>query len=249
MFVDIQKIISKYRVQEQDRVNYDAVYQDVIQTWSKADLRPRILMHSCCAPCSTYVLEEMSSRADVTIFYSNSNIYPREEYTRRSLVQKQFVEDFNMRTGSDVKFLEDEYRPDKFLKAVHEKGLKEEMEGGKRCSFCFEMRLDRVALKACELGFDYFGSALTLSPHKNSDVINAIGMDVQMLYDTTYLPSDFKKRGGYLRSIEMCNDYDIYRQCYCGCVFSAKEQGVDLKDTKDKAKTFVERYREDHPRE
>lgn len=245
MFVDIQKIINKYNSNQ--KVNYDVVFQDVVKAWQKSDERPRVLMHSCCAPCSTYVLEEMAGHSDITIFYSNSNIYPREEYQRRALVQKQFIEDFNRETGSSVKFLEDDYCPDAFLKVVHEKELKEEPEGGKRCAFCFEMRLDRVALKAQELGYDYFGSALTLSPHKNSKVINEIGMDVQVLYNVSYLPSDFKKRGGYQRSIEMCNDYDIYRQCYCGCVFSANQWGVDLKQVKTEAKGFVERYREDHP--
>lgn len=247
MFVDIQKIINKYNMNQ--KVNYDVVYQDVVKQWESQKDRPKVLMHSCCAPCSTYVLEEMVNHADVTIFYSNSNIYPREEYTRRAIVQKQFIEDFNEKTGSNVQFIEDDYRPDTFLKAVHERELKEEPEGGKRCDFCFEMRLDRVAEKAQELGFEYFGSALTLSPHKNSKLINEIGMDVQVLYDVSYLPSDFKKRGGYQRSIEMCNDYDIYRQCYCGCVFSANQWGVDLKSVKQEAKSFVERYREDHKHE
>ena len=102
----------------------------------------------------------------------------------------------------------------------------------KRCSMCFEMRLERVAEVALNSGYDYFGSALTLSPHKNSQNINEIGFDVQAIYNVQYLPSDFKKRGGYKRSIEICNDYDVYRQCYCGCVFAAKDQEIDLKAVK-----------------
>lgn len=239
---DLDEIMEKY--ESGGKINYDVVLLDLINRW---DQRPRILMHSCCAPCSTYVLEEMVQHADITIFYSNSNIYPREEYMRRALIQKQFIEDFNERTGNQVGYLEDEYNPKDFLKTAHEKGLENEPEGGKRCSFCFEMRLDRVAQKAQELGFDYFGSALTVSPYKNSEVINKIGIDIQTIYDTKYLPSDYKKRGGYKRLIEMCNDYDIYRQCYCGCVFSARDKNISLKEVKIEALEFVKAYRKDHP--
>ncbi|MEG2708277.1 MAG: epoxyqueuosine reductase QueH, partial [Vagococcus sp.] len=122
---------------------------------------------------------------------------------------------------------------------VKEKELTEEREGGKRCSACFNMRLDLVAEKAQELGFDYFGSALTISPKKNSQLINQIGMDIQKFYDVNYLPSDFKKNKGYERSIEMCKEYNIYRQCYCGCIFAAKQQGVDLKQVTKEARQFL----------
>ena len=117
--------------------------------------------------------------------------------------------------------------------------LAEEKEGGERCSACFNMRLDRVAQVAQELGYDYFGSALTLSPKKNSQLINELGLEVQQLYDVNYLPSDFKKNKGYERSIVMCREYDVYRQCYCGCVFAAKQQGVDLREVNKEALAYL----------
>ncbi|MDE7486231.1 epoxyqueuosine reductase QueH, partial [Streptococcus agalactiae] len=134
-------------------------------------------------------------------------------------------------------FLSAPYEPNEFFKIVH--GLEEEPEGGDRCKVCYDFRLDKTAEKAVELGFDYFGSALTISPHKNSQTINTIGIDVQKIYDTQYLPSDLKKNKGYQRSVEMCKDYDIYRQCYCGCIFGAKDQGINLLQIKKDAKAFV----------
>lgn len=129
------------------------------------------------------------------------------------------------------------------MKMVRDQELTQEPEGGKRCSACFQMRLDLVAEKAQELGFDYFGSALTLSPKKNSQLINTIGFDIQKFYDVNYLPSDFKKNKGYERSLEMCREYDIYRQCYCGCVFAAQDQGVDFKQVTQDAKEYLEKRR------
>ena len=119
------------------------------------------------------------------------------------------------------------------------RGLEDEPERGDRCKVCFDYRLDKTAQKAVELGFDYFGSALTISPHKNAQTINSIGLDVQKVYATKYLPSDFKKNKGYLRSVEMCEEYDIYRQCYCGCVYGATAQGIDLVKVKKEAAAFM----------
>ena len=124
------------------------------------------------------------------------------------------------------------------MKMAKSRGLTDEPEGGKRCTACFEMRLELVAEAAVKYGYDYFGSALTLSPKKNAQLINELGMEVQRLYNTYYLPSDFKKNKGYERSIEMCNDYNIFRQCYCGCVFAAMEQGIDFKKLIEKLKHF-----------
>ncbi|GGC93610.1 epoxyqueuosine reductase QueH [Enterococcus wangshanyuanii] len=221
------------------KINYDRVLQKVIADWEKEAIRPTILLHSCCAPCSTYTLEYLTKYADVTIYFANSNIHPRTEYQRRELVQKKFVEDFNERTNNQVKFLAAPYEPNEFLQMVKTNNLAEEPEGGKRCSACFQMRLDIVAEKAQELGYDYFGSALTLSPKKNSQLINEIGIDIQKFYATNYLPSDFKKNNGYKRSIELCKEYDVYRQCYCGCLFAATKQGVDLKVINKEAKEYL----------
>lgn len=222
------------------KINYDTVLRKMIKIWEKEETKPNILIHSCCAPCSTYTLEFLTEHANVTIYFANSNIHPRSEYERRVLVQKKFVDDFNQQTGHNVGFIEAPYAPNEFLQIIKENHLEKEPEGGKRCTACFQMRLDLVAEKALELGYDYFGSALTISPKKNAQLINQIGMDIQKIYDVNYLPSDFKKNKGYQRSIEMCKEYDIYRQCYCGCVFAATQQGVDLKTINKEAKEFLD---------
>lgn len=232
-----EEIIDKLANQ---KVNYDKVLRKMIQQWQGEALRPKILIHSCCSPCSTYTLEFLTEYAEVTIYFANSNIYPESEYRRRALVQKQFVDEFNQRNRQQVGFIEAEYAPNEFIKMMQERELTKEPEGGLRCSACFQMRLDLVAEEAVKNGFDYFGSALTISPKKNAPLINQIGLDIQKIYDVNYLPSDFKKNSGYQRSIQMCKEYDIYRQCYCGCVFAAKQQGVDLKKIKQEADAFLE---------
>lgn len=234
--IDIQDILAKMNPNQ--KVNYDRVMQQMAKHWQASNIRPRILMHVCCAPCSTYTLEYLTQWADVTIYFANSNIHPKAEYERREYVTQKFVHDFNENTGQHVQFLAAPYEPSEFFKTVH--GLEEEPEGGDRCRVCYDYRLDKTAQKAVELGFDYFGSALTISPHKNSQTINAVGIDVQKIYDTQYLPSDFKKNQGYKRSVEMCEEYDIYRQCYCGCVFGAQAQGIDLVQVKKDATSFMQ---------
>ena len=228
------------------KINYDRVLRKMIIEWEKNEERPRILLHSCCAPCSTYTLEFLCQYADVTIFFSNSNIHPESEYLRRMIVQKKFIEDFNANTGNNVQLIVDEYKPNDFIQMMVKQNLHNEKEGGKRCDACFNLRLDLVAQKAQELGYDYFGSALTISPKKNSQLINQIGMDIQKIYNTNYLPSDFKKNQGYQRSIEMCKEYDVFRQCYCGCVFAAKQQGIDFKVIKKEAQEYVDNYEKEN---
>ncbi|AYG00200.1 epoxyqueuosine reductase QueH [Lactococcus allomyrinae] len=227
------------KMNKNQKINYDRVFQKVQEDWIEQGIRPQILLHSCCAPCSTYSLEYLTRTADVTIYFANSNIHPASEYERRKIVQQQFIEEFNQRTGNEVKFISADYEPNLFIKMIQENHLAGEPEGGKRCTACFQMRLDIVAEKAKELGFDYFGSALTLSPKKNSQLINEIGLDIQKIYSVNYLPSDFKKNNGYKRSIELCKEYDVYRQCYCGCIYAAKAQGVDLKIQNREAIAFI----------
>lgn len=222
------------------KINYDRVLKKMVDSWEKNSQRPKILLHSCCAPCSTYTLEYLSRFADITIYFANSNIHPRSEYERRKIVQEQFIYDFNETTGKNVQFLAAKYEPNYFINMVKKKQLEEEPEGGKRCESCFYMRLDIVAQKAKECDFDYFGSALTLSPKKNSQLINEIGIEIQKVFAVNYLPSDFKKNNGYKRSIELCKDYNIYRQCYCGCMFAAKQQGINLKKVQKEAVDFLE---------
>lgn len=224
---------------EKTKVNYDKLLLGLVAGWQKQERRPKILIHSCCAPCSTYTLEFLTGYADVTVYFANSNIHPQAEYQRRLLVQQRFVEAFNEQTGQQVDFIAADYKPNEFVALVRAGQLQNEPEGGKRCSACFQMRLDLVAEAAVALGFDYFGSALTISPMKDAQLINEIGLDIQKIYDVAYLPSDFKKRGGYQRSIQMCKEYDIYRQCYCGCVFAANQQGVDLKAVKKEAAAYL----------
>lgn len=233
--IDLHEIIDKMNPKQ--KFNYDKIMQKMVQSWQANGIRPRILMHSCCAPCSTYTLEYLTQYADVTIYFANSNIHPRDEYLRRKYVQQKFIHDFNAQTGNKVQFIAASYQPQEYFEQV--RGLQDEPEGGARCRVCYNYRLDLVAQKAVELGFDYFGSTLTISPHKNSQVINSVGIDIQELYDTQYLPSDFKKNNGYQRSVEMCHEYDIYRQCYCGCVFAAKAQGIDLSQIRREARAFL----------
>ena len=196
-------------------INYDKVLRKMIVKWEAQKDKPTILLHSCCAPCSTSTLEFLCQHAEVTIFFSNSNIHPKSEYQRRAHEQKRFIDQFNERTGHQAGFIEDEYRPEVFTRMVMFHQLAEEEEGGERCS------------------------ALTLSPKKNSQLINELGLEVQQLYDVNYLPSDFKKNKGYERSIVMCREYDVYRQCYCGCVFAAKQQGVDLREVNKEALAYL----------
>ena len=234
--IDIEDILAKMNPNQ--KINYDRVMQQMVKQWQKADVRPKVLMHVCCAPCSTYTLEYLTQYCDVTIYFANSNIHPKIEYERREYVTQKFVSDFNEKTGQKVAFMSAPYDASEYRKLVH--GLENEPEGGERCSVCFDYRLDKTAAQAVEWGFDYFGSALTISPHKNAQVINNIGIEVQKLYDTQYLPSDLKKNQGYRRSVEMSDEYDIYRQCYCGCVFAANDQGIDLQAVKQEAQAFME---------
>ena len=205
-----------------EKINYHKLLLELISKWKDHDEKPKVILHSCCAPCSTYTLEFMCEYADITILFANSNIHPEYEYRKRSYEQRKFIEKFNKETGNNVGYIEEEYKPLEFFKVV--RGMESEKEGGLRCQACFAYRLDIVAKKAIELGFDYFGSALTLSPMKNSELINKIGFSIQNIYSTKYLPSDFKKNNGYKRSIELCNIYDVYRQCYCGCIFAADKE-------------------------
>lgn len=236
MIINAQSVLDN--LNPHNKINYDAVLKEMIKSWESEGERPKIMIHSCCAPCSTFVLEYLSQYADITIYFANSNIHPRTEYEYRSRIQQKFIREFNERTGNNVQFLDAPYEPAEFIKKVNH--LRDAPEGGERCHLCYQMRLDLTALKAKELGFDYFASALTLSPKKNSAKINELGMQVQSIIEGVYyLPSDFKKNNGYQRSIQICKDYDVYRQCYCGCIFAAKEQGIDFRTVIDNAKQGI----------
>ncbi|MGL5042258.1 MAG: epoxyqueuosine reductase QueH [Culicoidibacterales bacterium] len=217
------------------KINYNTEQEKITKAYRLKGIRPKVIVHSCCAPCSTYVLEKLVVDMDVTIYFYNPNIHPKQEYLRRMDAQKAFIDAFNHKTSANVEFLPARYEPKEFYAKT--KDLADEKEGsGTRCAVCYELRIDQAAQKGAELSYDFFASALTLSPKKNSQKINEIGKQLEEIYDIAYLPSDFKKNNGYKRSIELCGEYDVYRQCYCGCVFAAKQQGIDFKEVIAKAK-------------
>lgn len=177
---------------------------------------PKLLLHSCCAPCSSYVIEYLSQYFQITVFYYNPNISVDEEYRKRVAEQKRFIREFPAKYPVD--FMEGEYEPQAFFQAV--KGYELCQEGGERCFICYEMRLRKTAQEAVKGGFDYFTTTLTISPLKNSVKLNEIGLKLEAEYGISYLLSDFKKKEGYKRSIELSKEYELYRQNYCGCVYS-----------------------------
>lgn len=180
---------------------------------------PRLLLHSCCAPCSSNCIEVLSKYFMVTVFYYNSNISSDEEYKKRVAEQIRFIKEFD--TPNKVEFIEGDYEPDVFFKEV--KGLEKEPEGGKRCFKCYELRLRKTAELAKAEAYDYFTTTLTISPLKNSVKLNETGLKLQEEYGVNYLLSDFKKQEGYKRSIELSKEYGLYRQNYCGCVYSRQQ--------------------------
>ena len=177
--------------------------------------RPRLLLHACCAPCSTYVAEYLREYFDITLFYYNPNTHPQAEYLRRLDALYTLAEHFSL------PILEGDYNTQEFFSRV--KGMEKLPEGSERCTECFHIRLSETARKAKELGFDYFCSTLSISPHKNAELINELGESYAAEYGVPFLPNDFKKRGGFLRSTELSKELGLYRQDYCGCVFSKPE--------------------------
>ncbi|MBO4383511.1 MAG: epoxyqueuosine reductase QueH [Clostridia bacterium] len=183
--------------------------------------RPRLLLHSCCGPCSSYVLEYLVPHFQITVLYYNPCIAPEAEYAHRKAVQLDLIERMNAR-GADIATLDADYDHRAFRDAVA--GHEEDPEGGARCAICFEQRLRRTAEAARDGGFAWFCTTLTVSPHKNADVLNEIGRKLAGEVGVPFLPSDFKKRDGYKRSLELSNEYSLYRQDYCGCEFSSRAE-------------------------
>ena len=200
--INFQKELDKFiiKLQEQDKV-------------------PTLLLHSCCAPCSSYVIEYLSQYFYITVFYYNPNISELEEYKKRAQEQKRLISEFPAKYKVD--FLEGTYDNGNYNKKVS--GLEDCKEGGERCVVCYDMRLQETAKVAKEGGFDYFTTTLSISPLKNSAKLNEIGYNLGIEYGIEYLLSDFKKKEGYKRSIELSKEYDLYRQNYCGCIFSKND--------------------------
>ncbi len=178
--------------------------------------KPSLLIHSCCGPCSSYVLEYLSEYFDITILFFNPNIYPYDEYLKRFETQKEIIE--KMPLESDIKIMSCAYDHNEFLGRIN--GLENEREGGARCTECFRLRLEETAHIAKCNGFEYFTTTLSVSPHKNADILNEIGLLLAEKYNIEFLVADFKKRNGYKRSIEISKEFNLYRQVYCGCEFS-----------------------------
>lgn len=192
----------------------------------------KLLLHSCCAPCSSYVLTLLKEYFAITVLYYNPNITERDEYEKRVREQIRFIEALNHDTeGTDISYMDGEYVPGLFLETV--KGYEHIPEGGARCKLCFEMRLRETARLAKEGGFDYFATTLTVSPLKNAALLNEIGLEMGECFGVEYLISDFKKKDGYKHSIELSAQYDLYRQDYCGCIFSKAERNARKERTED----------------
>lgn len=200
--------------------NYQRMLERELSEIERAGSVPTLLLHSCCAPCSSYVLEYLSGYFSITVFYFNPNIYPTEEYAMRVREQQEFIRRFPARYP--VSFVEGDYDTARFYETV--KGLEEEKEGGARCHACYRLRLREAGELAKRMGFDYFTTTLSISPLKDAGKLNEIGGQIGGEIGVRYLFSDFKKKNGYKRSTELSKEYGMYRQDYCGCVFSYRER-------------------------
>ncbi len=218
--------------------NYAKELEARIEQFQKAGEYPKLLLHACCAPCSSYCLEYLREFFDVTVFFYNPNITSDGEYRKRVAEEKRLIEEYNrqveegsftgMNSGPGARkigIIEGVYDPGQFYEAV--KGLEECREGGERCRKCFELRLTETGRVAKEMGFEYMTTTLTISPLKNADVLNEVGREAAARSDVTYLPSDFKKKNGYKRSIELSQMFGLYRQDFCGCSFSKAQRELE----------------------
>ena len=210
-----------------NRRNYQRELEAVIKENESKSRVPRLLLHSCCAPCSSYVLEYLSDYFEITVFYYNPNISPAEEYEKRAAEQQHLIRELPAK--HPIHLVVGAYEPERFY-AVS-RGLEQVPEGGERCFRCFRLRLEEAAKMAAEGGFDYFTTTLSISPLKNAQKLNEIGEELSELYKVEHLPSDFKKKNGYKRSVELSALYGLYRQNYCGCVFSKRDAEERLHDS------------------
>lgn len=198
-----------------NNVNYQLILDKTLEEISKSNTTPSLLLHSCCGPCSSYCIEYLSNYFNITILYYNPNI-EKEEFERRYIEQCRFVEEFN--TKNPVKVIRGRYNDEDYYKLIA--GHEMDEEGGERCTICYRMRLEESAKYASENNFDYFTTTLSISPMKDANRLNSIGAELSEIYKVKYLYSDFKKRNGYLRSVQLSKEHSMYRQDYCGCVYS-----------------------------
>lgn len=201
------------------KVNYQKQLDKIIDEIQNNSKTPTLLLHSCCAPCSSYVLEYLSQYFKITVFYYNPNISPKEEYIKRVEEQKRLISQLPVKNPVD--FIEGDYEPQDFYDIA--KGLEQVPEGGERCFNCYKLRLEKTSKLAYDLNMDYFTTTLSISPYKNALKLNEIAEELSEIYSVKNLPSDFKKKEGYKRSIQLSKEYDLYRQDYCGCIFSKRD--------------------------
>lgn len=213
-----------------NKINYQKELEKTIDRHTRENTIPDLLIHSCCAPCSSYVLEYLSRYFSITVLYYNPNIFPESEYIYRIEEQERLIN--TMPFVHPVKFIRTEYTPADFYSVA--KGLEAVKEGGERCFRCYRLRLEYAAKKAKELGFDYFTTTLSISPLKNAEKLNEIGLELEKEYQVSYLVSDFKKKNGYQRSVELSAEYGLYRQNYCGCIYSKNEAEFMKKELANK---------------
>lgn len=202
-----------------NKINYQLELEKIIKQNISEDIVPSLLIHSCCAPCSSYCLEYLSNYFYITVLYYNPNIFPEEEYQYRIAEQDRLIHAMNFKYP--VKLISTDYTPEAFY--LVSKGLERVPEGGERCFKCYRLRLEYAAKEAKNRNFDYFTTTLSISPLKNAAKLNEIGLELQEQYGVKYLVSDFKKKNGYKRSVELSSEYGLYRQNYCGCIFSKNE--------------------------
>ncbi len=207
-------------------MNYQKELEQVIEGLEEPKT---LLLHSCCAPCSSYVLVYLSSYFRITIYFYNPNITDSEEYEKRLMEQREFVATLNglCETKYPITFLEATYQVEDFYQVA--KGLESSPEGGERCEACFRLRLDECARVTKEYGYDYYTTTLTISPMKNSQMLNAIGQEMGMKHGVGFLPSDFKKKNGYGQSVALSKEYGLYRQSYCGCIYSKVQREQEMR--------------------
>lgn len=217
----------------EQKKNYQKELDNILSTIDKSN-KKTLLLHACCGPCSSYVIEYLSSFFDITILYYNPNIYPQKEYERRLAELKEFLPRFPPAIQNNVKIIEADYNPEEFYSAIditNNPELKDEPEKGERCRRCYEFRLKKAFDYAKQNCFDYFTTTLSISPYKDAEKINTIGYTFVSVNKTKYLPADFKKKSGFLRSTQISREYNLYRQDYCGCIFSMqntmKSKGTD----------------------
>lgn len=207
------------------KINYEILMENQLKEIEKTGIKPKLLLHSCCAPCSSAILEFLQNYFDITVYFYNPNITFEEEYYKRLNEQREYHE----KRGYSIKVIEGKYDPkEDFFKQV--KGLEDRREGGERCFKCYTLRMEVTAQKAKELGFDYFSTVLSISPLKNAQWINEIGEELSKKYGIKFLNGDFKKKNRYLRSTEISREYELYRQDYCGCIFSKMEREAKEKE-------------------